>query len=199
MFQSHNYCRKYRLWLGGILFWDTVYDSNFCPPCEERPKNSKDRSYSSSGQVSLLRRTSAQARKVKSDCTMSRSSPLVHWSRRLKSAESVMQMKYRARLWTRSNTTSLAWTWKRLKAALKSSSSCCIWPSEPVGSNARDWNTIVSSHWTTLPTDNSSSSASRPTTTTTADSNNQHDAYKRQVKTHTKPKIVTVTFGHKPT
>jgi len=109
----------------------------------------------------------APERKVKSFWTMSLSCWLRHWSRRLMSAANVIQMKYRARLLARSTTTSLVCKPNGLKISSISSTLRWTWPLESAGSKARDWDTILSSHWTTSPTHDSSSSASIPTTTET--------------------------------
>jgi len=106
----------------------------------------------------------APEKKVKSDWRMSLSCRLRHWSRRLMSADNVIQMKYRARLLARSTTTSLVCTPNGRKRSFSSSTSLCTWARSSAESKARDWDTILSSHWTTSSTNHSANSASIPTT-----------------------------------
>jgi len=98
---------------------------------------------------------------------MTMSCRLRHWSRRLTSADNVIQKKYRARLLARFTTSSLVCKPRGRKILLKFSNPCCIWCCEPAESRAVDWFTILSSHWMTSSTDDSSNSACIATTTET--------------------------------
>jgi len=108
------------------------------------------------------------AKKVNSFWTMFLSSPVCQRSRRLMTADNVIQRKNSAMLLARDSTTSCVSKPKGRKISLKSSSPCRIWSWEPAESKARDWDTILSSSWTTSSTDDSSSSASTPTITETS-------------------------------
>ena len=106
---------------------------------------------------------------VKSDSTMRLSCWLRQWSRRLETADNVTQTKNRAMLLARDSTTSCVSKPNGRSRSSNSSTLCCTSPREPAGSRARDWDTILSSHWTMSSSTlrQASSSASTPTTTET--------------------------------
>jgi len=140
--------------------------------------------------VSLLTRTGRvvpsgrvlPARKVNRFLTMSLSCPVHQWSRSLMTADNVMQRKNSAMLLARDSTTSCVSKPKGRKISLKSLSPCRIWSWEPAGSEARDWDTILSSHSTTSSTKLSFSSASMPTITETSHDCTVTTGSKTQVK-----------------
>jgi len=108
------------------------------------------------------------------------------WSRRLSTADNVIQVKKRARPLSRDSATSCVSEPKGPKISLKSASRCCVWHGELVESKSRDWDTILTSHSTTSSTLRSSSSAFTRTTTETHPHTDTHHVHTRtQPHTHT--------------